>query len=191
MLRDCRKRIYADKNIFICDIPSMLPLGELFGVGDLIRKLRVKNRIKGATQIKQKLHVNKDTLSRIERTSKYDDEALERIAKGLGTTFAELLETRDALRAMGQKNDPIALSACCAEHAKLCQQLHAILIGPKKWADGIIANIEAMHDKSTGSSPPERDRLPLPGDSIVTEHAGVVIVPGAEHGKSKRKVNKR
>jgi transcriptional regulator with XRE-family HTH domain len=94
---------------------------DLFDLGDIIKTLRPRKEIRG-DRIPEALGVNKGTLSRIERTSKYDPATLDRIAAGLGVTATELLTMRDALR----KGDGKTL-VYCATHDDLHGKVEVVL----------------------------------------------------------------
>lgn len=154
--------IYACLNIYMCDHLRMLKAGDLFDVGDIVRKLRILAGIKGPKQIKSVLRVNKATLSRIENTSHYDKDAIERIAAGLGVSVAEILLIRDSLRntAPAPIQDAHAYVCSNPDHKKLHRLLDEILEGKRddahEWRAGIIANLKAMRLAAiVGDIPPE------------------------------------
>lgn len=76
---------------------------------------------------------------------------------------------------------PETVSACCENHIEECKLLHVILKGPKWWADGIRANLEAMHSKSSGGPVTEGDQGPGPDDSLVNRTGNPLRGPGNKH----------
>lgn len=154
MLSACDDTFYVDKNIFRCDDAPMLPLSKLFDVGGLVRALRESKGIKGEEKIKKHLHTDKDTLSRIERTSRFDTEILERIAKALGTSIAELYAARDAIRLAEASQARAAGAYVCPDpkHEILHRWLDELLARSPAARAGIIANIGLMYAAITRGS---------------------------------------
>jgi transcriptional regulator with XRE-family HTH domain len=173
MLSNRNDWIYVDKNNFIGHNNFMLSIADLFDVGDIVRAVRLRKGIKGK-QIKTVLKTDKDTLSRIERTSRYDPDVLERIAEGLGTSVAEILFVRDALKSPSLQPN----IGFCKEHQEEFRLLELILHGTRTdrdyWISGIKANLDGMSLAATqkesldkGQHGPFRPTgTPMPGDKV-------------------------
>ena len=139
--------IYAEKNSALADNAPMSALDRLFDLGDIIKALRLRKGIRG-DKIPKALGVNKGTLSRIERTHKYDHATLDRIAAGLGTTQTELLAMRDALREGGGKT-----VVYCATHDDLHRKVEVVLHLQEFWVRSMMGAIEALYAGATGVVP--------------------------------------
>jgi len=139
--------IYDDNNFPLADNAPMSALDELFDLGDIIKALRLRKGIRG-DRIPKALGVNKGTLSRIERTSRYDPATLDRIAAGLGVTATELLAMRDALRKGGGKT-----LVYCAAHDDLHRKVEVVLHLQEFWVRSMAGAIEALYAGATGAVP--------------------------------------
>lgn len=85
--------IYADKNMLICDTSRM---EKLFGIGDVIRKLRLTKAKMDLIPFAKLAGVNKTTLSKIENGGNCEIHTLEKIARALGMRPSELYSYLDA-----------------------------------------------------------------------------------------------
>ncbi len=150
-------KIYADKNIICGETFSMLPLGDLFHLGDVIRNLRKRKGIR-IEDAKATFGIDKSTMVRIEKGGNCDTSTLAKVAAGLGVSAADLLATRDALKG-GSKP-----AIYCPQHDEIHRKLEVILHGNEFWSQGIRANVEAMWASSTGQkpSPPAAETNDMP-----------------------------
>jgi transcriptional regulator with XRE-family HTH domain len=147
-------KIYADKNILCGDNFCMLPLGDLFHLGDIIRNLRKRKGIR-IEDAKVRFGIDKSTMVRIEKGGNSDTSTLAKVAAGLGVTAADLLAAKDALKGESKP------ATYCPQHDEFHRKLEVILHGNEFWSQGIRANIEAMWASSTGQKPTARgDALP-------------------------------
>ena len=147
------------------DNGAMLKLEDLFDVGDIVRALRLKKGIKGEEAVRKQLGIDKDTLSRLERTSRYDPQTLDRIAEAMDTTAAAILEARDYLRGRIPRAEKAAPICADEDHMALFYLLDRMMHGQVSVElSGIIGrevfNSFAKIAASLNNRPPEGKQGP-------------------------------
>jgi predicted transcriptional regulator len=119
-------------------------------------------------QIADYLHCSQSAVSQyLTGESAMTDEIVEKFCDFLCVKLGDLENWNPELAKIRFQLSPMPSSVCPQsnkEHISYHEMLERILHkGEKKWANGIIANIEAMHDKSLLSENPPPKRKHGPG----------------------------
>jgi transcriptional regulator with XRE-family HTH domain len=142
--------VYADKNIFLCDTVFMEPL---FGLGDVIRKLRLKRKM-GVIKFAKAAGVNKATISKIENGGNFEIDTFEKIARALGMSMTELHSYLDLYSLTPSPHVDAGAQLCSDEaHRTLQIKLDRILHSEQRCVDAVTAGVEALYAHCTGNDP--------------------------------------